>query len=50
MNAYANARRDESITGLPGQLQPDDEVGLFIAYNFITVEASLLAKNLSAPR
>jgi len=38
------------ITGLPGQLQPDDDVGLFIACDSITVGASLLAKNLSAPR
>ena len=34
MNALANAMRRISpnrITGLPGQLQPDDDVGLFIA-------------------
>ncbi|TFY91107.1 hypothetical protein DYL59_06320 [Pseudomonas kairouanensis] len=35
-------RARHRFTGLPGQLQPDDDVGLFIARVF--VGASLLAK------
>lgn len=31
MNAWVNTRRGKQLTGLPGQLQPDDDVGLFIA-------------------
>jgi hypothetical protein len=56
MNALANARRKispQQITGLPGQLQPDDDVGLFIAClsgdGAGFVGAGLPAKAISCP-